>query len=161
MKTPSPFFFFAACATLVVVAGCANVEVAPEGDPHRTLHGTVEFRADVALPADAIVVVRVVDPAGFEQMRSAASKDLPLGDRAKPEPVPQVLAEQTIAAPKGNSVPFSIEFTADDSLLRHGLNIDARISSGGKVRFRTANAHVVTLGNVEYPHAVWVEPAAR
>jgi uncharacterized lipoprotein YbaY len=46
-------------------------------------------------------------------------------------------------------VPFQLEFDADDDLLRHGLNIDARISVGGKVRCRTASAHGLTLGDVE------------
>lgn len=151
----------AGCAALLAGAGCSHIEIVPEGDPHRTLTGTVEFRSELALPADAAVVVRVVDMAGTEQMRSAASKDLPLGDRVKTEPVPQVLAEQTIKGGTGGSIPFRIEFDADDDLLRHGLNIDARISFGGKVRFRTAVAHVVTLGNIEYPHTVWVELASR
>jgi uncharacterized lipoprotein YbaY len=115
----------------------------------------------MTLPPDAVVVVRVVDQAGTELMRTVSNKDLPLGDRAKPEPVPQVLGEQTITSAKGGSIPFHIEFVADDSLLRHGVNIDARISVGGKIRFRTAVAHVITLGNVEYPHAVWLEAASR
>ena len=161
MKIPTPFLSLAACIALLAVTGCANLEVAPEGEPHRSVNGTVEFRADVVLPPDTVVVVRVVDTAGVEQQRALANRDLPIGDRAKPEPVPQVLAEQTITGPKGVSIPFHVEFTADDDLMRHGLNIDARISFGGKVRFRTANAHVLTLGNVEYPHAGWVEPASR
>jgi len=161
MKIPHPFPLLTTCAALFAGAGCADIQVAPEGDPHRSLNGTVEFRADVTLPADAVVVVRVLDMAGIEQQRLDATRDLPLGDRAKPEPVPQVLAEQTINAPKGASIPFHVEFIADDSLLRHGLNVEARISYDGKVRFRTAVAHVVTLGNVEYPHEVWVEPAMR
>ena len=160
MKT-SPLSLLATCAALFAGAGCSHIEITEEGDPHRTVNGTVEFRTEMALPPDAVVVVRVVDMAGTELMRAAAKKDLPLGDRAKTEPVPQVLGEQTITAPKSGSVPFRIEFTADDSLMRHGVNIDARISFGGKVRFRTAVGHVLTLGNVEYPHAVWLELASR
>ena len=154
-------FLLAAGAALFAGAGCSHIEIVKEGDPHRTVRGTVEFRSDLALPDDAVVVVRVVDLAGTEQMLAAASRDLPLGDRAKIEPVPQVLGEQTIRGAKGVSIPFQIEYNAEDSLLRHGLNIDARISFGGKVRFRTASAHVLTLGNAEYPHAVWLELAAR
>jgi uncharacterized lipoprotein YbaY len=75
--------------------------------------------------------------------------------------VPEVLAEQTVKGAKGNSVPFRIEFTADDELMRHGLNLDARISFAGKVRFRTAVAHALTLGNVDVPHQVLVELASR
>ncbi len=156
-----PLALLAACAALVVGAGCSHIEITQEGDPHRTVNGTVEFRSDLALPADAVVVVRVIDPAGTEMMRAMANKDLPIGDRAKVEPVPQVLAEQTITGPKGGSIPFHIEYVADDSLMRHGLNIDARISFAGKVRFRTAVAHVLTLGNAEYPHTVWLELASR
>ncbi len=159
MKT-SPLFFLAACAALFA-AGCSHIEVTQEGDPHRTVNGTVEFRSDIALPPDAVVVVRVVDLSGTELMRAVAKKDLPLGDRAKVEPVPQVIAEQTIHGPKGGTIPFQIEYMADDDLLRHGLNIDARISFGGKVRFRTAVAHALTLGNAEYPHTVWLELASR
>ena len=161
MKPTSPLSWFVLCASLVATAGCANIEVVPESDPHRTVKGTVEFRADVTLPPDAVVVVRVLDTAGIDQKRSAANRDLPLGDRAKAEFVPEVLAEKTFTGLQGNSVPFQIEFLADDRLLEHGLNLDARISSGGKVRFRTANAHAVTLGNIEYPHTVWVELSGR
>lgn len=161
MKISSPLLLLATGAVLALTAGCANIEVVAPSDPQRTVNGTVEFRSAMTLPDDAVVVVRIVDMAGTEQKRSAASRDLPIGERAKTEPVPEVLGEQTIKGLKGNSVPFHIEFVADDDLLRHGINIDARISSGGKVRFRTVNAHVVTLGNVEYPHAVWVEPASR
>ena len=161
MKTPHCFKFLVALVGLAAGAGCANVEVVAEGDPHRVVNGTVEFRADLTLPPDAVVVVRVIDQAGTAQRRALAVRDLPIGDRAKPEPVPDVLAEQTITAPKGVSIPFHLEFVADDDLLRHGINIDARISVGGKVRFRTASGHVLTLGNLEYPHAVWVEAASR
>jgi uncharacterized lipoprotein YbaY len=160
MKT-SPLLLLAACVALFAGPACSNIEITKEGDPQRTVNGTVEFRSDIALPEDAVVVVRIVDLAGTAQMRATASRDLPLGDRAKADPVPQVLGEQTIAGAKGSSIPFHLDFTADDSLLRHGLNLEARISFGGKVRFRTAAGHVVTLGNVEYPHTVWLEPASR
>ncbi len=157
----SPLFFFAACAAFFSGAGCSNFEITKEGDPNRSVNGTVEFRSEIVLPADAELVVRVVDPSGTEQMRMAANNDLPLGNRAKMEPVPQVLTEQTIKGVKGGSIPFHVEFIADDSMLMHGLNIDARMSFGGKIRFRTAVAHVLTLGNLEDPHAIWLEPAGR
>jgi uncharacterized lipoprotein YbaY len=38
------------------------------------------------------------------------------------------------------------------------VNIDARISVGGKLRFRTINAHVVTLSSAPYPQEVAVQP---
>ena len=157
----SPLFLLTACAARIAGAGCSHIEVVQEGDPNRTVNGTVEFRSDLTLPDDAVVVVRVVDLAGTEQMRMAANNDLPIGNRAKIEPMSQVLGEQTIKGAKGGSIPFRIEYSAEDRLLRHGLNIDARISFAGKVRFRTAVAHVLTLANAETPHAVWLEPAAR
>lgn len=160
MKIPL-LTLLAAGAALFTGPGCSHIEITKEGDPSRVVNGTVEFRSEIALPDDAVVVVRVVDPAGTAQMKAAANRDLPLGDRAKPEPVPEVLGEQTIKGAKGGTIPFRIEYTADDSLLRHGLNIDARISFGGKVRFRTAAGHVLTLGNAEYPHQVWLELASR
>jgi uncharacterized lipoprotein YbaY len=156
-----PLLLLTTCAALVAGAGCSHIEVVKEGDPNRTVNGMVEFRSDLALPDDAEVVVRVVDLAGTEQMRMAANSDLPIGNRAKIEPMPQVLGEQTIKGAKCGSIPFHVEYIAEDSLLRHGLNIEARISFAGKVRFRTAVAHVLTLANAEMPHAVWLEPAAR
>lgn len=161
MKKHSPLLSCLASWAALLAAGCSHIEITREGDPHRTVAGTVEYRSEIQLPEDAVVVVRVVDMAGTEQARAAASKDLPLGGRAKTEPVPAVLGEQTITGAKGGSIPFSIDFEADDSLLRHGVNIDARISYGGKVRFRTVSGHVLTLGNVEQTHAVWVEVSGR
>jgi uncharacterized lipoprotein YbaY len=157
----SPMFFFAACAALLAGAGCSHLDVTPDGDPNRVITGTVNFRADIVLPSDAVVVVRVLDTAGVEQMRTAAAKDLPIMNQPKPEFVPEVLGEQTITAPVAGPVPFRIEYRADDNLVRHGLNVDARISYGGKVRFRTANAHVITPSNANNSHEVWVEPAGR
>jgi uncharacterized lipoprotein YbaY len=161
MNKAFPLVFLAAFLALFAAAGCSHIEVVPEGDPHRVVNGTVEVRTEMPLPADAVVVVRVIDQAGTEQARLAAGKDLPLGDRAKVTPAPQVLAEQTISGVQGNSVPFHLEFTADDELMRHGLNIEARISFAGKVRFRTAIAHALTLGNVDAAHQVFVELASR
>lgn len=159
MKT-SPLSFLAACAVLLAGAACSYLDVTPEGDPNRVLTGTVNFRADMALPPDAVVVVRVLDTVGVAPMRNAA-KDIPIVNQPKPEFIPEVLGEQTITAPAAGPVSFRIEYRADDGLVRHGLNVDARISYGGKVRFRTVNGHVITPSNVNNPHEVWVEPAAR
>jgi len=162
MKT-SPLFFLVTLGTLLAATACSHLDLTPESDPERVVTGTVNLRADLTLPPDAVLVVRVIDPAGIGQVRAAAVKnDLPVtaGDRAMAvAPVEQVLGEQTIPAPTGPAVPFRIEYHADDSLMRHGLNIDARISYGGRVRFRTANAHVLTLNNASYSHEIWVETA--
>jgi len=151
----------ALAAAFLAGAGCNNLDLARASDPDRTVTGTVNFRADLVLPSDAVVVVRVVDASGFGQLRSTSSQDLPLMNGPKPVPVAQVLGEQTITSPAGAPVAFSISYHADDDLLRHGLNLEARISYGGKVRLHTANAHVLTLANANLAHEVWVEPAAR
>jgi uncharacterized lipoprotein YbaY len=101
------------------------------------------------------------DASAIGQARSAAARDLPVVDPPKAPPAPQGLGEQTIKAPPAGPVAFRIEYNADDSLLRHGLNLDARISYGGRVRLRTVNTRAVTWGNAGDPHAVWVESVAR
>ena len=68
---------------------------------------------------------------------------------------------QTLGAPTDRPVPFRIEYQASDNVLRHGVNVDARISYGGKVRFRTVQAHLMTLASSPFAHEVAVEPVAR
>ena len=149
------------CAALLAGAGCGSITTTAGGDTNRVITGTVNFRGDLVLPPDAEVVVRLFDASAIGQARSAAARDLPVVDRPKAPPTPQVLGEQTIKAPPAGPVAFRIEYNADDSLLRHGLNIDARISYGGRVWLRTVNTRAVTLGNAGDPHAVWVESVAR
>ncbi len=148
----------------LALAGCASasLDIRPEGDPNRTLRGTVNFRSETPLPADAEVVVRVVDPMSFEQARTAASRDVPVQARAQVTAMPTLLAEQRVTLAPGQSLPFAIEFNASDELLRRGVNIEARITYGGTVRYRTINAHLVTLGNLaRNPYEVWVMSAGR
>lgn len=160
MKT-SPLFLFAALGAMFAATACSHLDLTPEGDPSRTIDGTVTFRSDAALPPDAVVVVRVIDTSGREPAAGGAAATLPVANPAKPAPVDRVLGQQTITAPGAMPIPFHVEYNADDSLLRHGLNIDVRISFGGRVQYRTASAHVVTLSSANASHEVWVEPAAR
>jgi uncharacterized lipoprotein YbaY len=156
-----PFLpIIAACVTLLV-GGCGHITTTVEGDANRVIVGTVNFRGDLVLPPDAEVVVRLVDASATNQARSVANKDLPVVDRPRAELTAQVLGEQTIKAPTAGPVAFRIEYRADDALLRHGLNLDARISYGGRVRLRTVNTRAVTLGNATDMHEIWVEPVAR
>lgn len=148
-------------AALLAGAGCGSITTTVGGDTNRVITGTVNFRGDLVLPPDAEVVVRLIDASAVGQVRSAAASDLPVVDRPKAALTAQVLGEQRIKAPAAGPVPFRIEYNADDSLLRHGLNIDARISYGGRVQLRTVNTRAVTLGNASDPHQVWVESAAR
>jgi len=50
------------------------------------------------------------------------------------------------------------EYRAEDDVLRKGLNIDARVSFGGKVRYYNRNSYVVTLGNAADAHRISVNP---
>jgi uncharacterized lipoprotein YbaY len=160
MKKSLFLFLLAGCLALVA-GGCAHLSTTAGGDSNRVIRGTVNFRGDLVLPADAEVVVRLVDNAALAQKRSGASSDLPVVNQARAPVAPQLLGEQTIKAPPAGPVAFSIEYTADDGLLRHGLNLEARISYGGRVRLRTVTTRAVTLGNSTDPHAIWVEAVAR
>ena len=164
MKTRLLFSSLAAGAALLAIAGCESVslDVRPEGNPSRVLNGTVNFRSEQPLPSDAEIVVRVLDMSSVEQSRTAANRDLPVAARAQVTPMPTVLAEQKVPVVPGGALPFRLEFTATDELLRHGVNVEARISFAGGVRYRTVNAQVITLSSVERnPYEVWVMAAGR
>jgi uncharacterized lipoprotein YbaY len=114
------------------------------------------------LPADAEVIVRVLDASGLDQARMAANHNLPVTARAQVAAAPTTLAEKPVAVVPGLALPFRIEFTASDEVLRHGVNIEARITYGGAVRFRTVNAQVVTLSSIDRnPYEVWVMAVGR
>lgn len=148
----------AACALLLVFAGCGHIDVAPQGDPNRVVTGTVNVRMDLMPPPDSEVSVRLVEPSEITSAPTAAGQGVVIGQqgtRAQPE---VVVAEQVIRAPAAMPVPFRLEFHADDATLRRGLNIEARISWGGRIRFRTVESQVVTQMSVGQPQTVWVEP---
>ena len=126
-------------------------------------NGTVNFRSEQPLPPDAEVVVRVLDGSGVDQTRAAANRNLPATAAAQVSASPTLLAEKKVAVtPGSNALPFRLEFTASDDALQHGLNIEARISYGGAVRFRTVSAQVVTLTTVaRNPYEVRVMAVGR
>lgn len=121
-------------------AGCGQLDVTPEGDPSRVLTGEVDLGDATALPADSVVTVRVVD---------ASAVGMP----------PQVLGSQTITNPGVAPIKFRVEYRADDETLRRGLNVEARVSYGGKIRYFNINGHAVTLGNASDTHRINVNPA--
>lgn len=124
----------------LVVSGCSQIELSPQGDPARVLTGRIETGKELALPADAVVVVRVVSVTGGGQP-------------------PQVLGSQTLQNPGSTPVAFRIEYRAEDEVLRRGLNIEGRISYGGKVRFYNVDQYVVTLATASSEHDVLLNPA--
>jgi uncharacterized lipoprotein YbaY len=135
VKTPT--IALAALAALAL-AGCGQIDLTPESNPSRALTGRIELGGPAALPADAMVTVRVVD----------ASAGMP----------PQVLGSQTIRNPGAAPIAFRVEYTAEDDVLRRGLNVEARVSFGGKVRYFNANKYVVTLANAADTLLITVNP---
>jgi uncharacterized lipoprotein YbaY len=145
---------FAAVCLAQLVSGCASLDVAAPGNADRVLRGTVS--APSALPAGAVVVVRLVDALGAAISRG----DVPLADRPTAVPVERVLGEfrQTLTAMRSEPLPFEIAYRAEDAELRRGLNVDVRITFGGRMHFRTISAHVLTLASSPFPQDVAVQP---
>ncbi len=138
--------------------GCGHVDLTPESDPNRVLTGTVNVRMDLLPPPDTEVVVRLVEPPDVTAAPAAVAKDVVIGERGTRERPEQVVAEQVIRAPASMPVSFRLEYRADDAQLRRGLNLEARISWGGRLRFRNIEAQAVILSNSTQPQTIWVEP---
>jgi uncharacterized lipoprotein YbaY len=133
---------FLSLAAALALAGCGQLDLTPEGDPSRVLAGEVEMGNDVTLPADTVVTVRIVD---------ASAAGMP----------PRVLGSQTLSNPGAAPIPFRVEYRAEDDLLRRGLNIEVRVSFGGRVRYFNKNNYAVTLGNAPDTHRVSVNPVGQ
>jgi len=131
----------AASVAAFVLVGCASLDMDSEGNPNRLITGTVNFHSDVPLPPDARVSVRVVD-----------------NDSGS---LPKVLGFVDIVSPGAPPIPFRLEFSADDTRMRHGLNLQARVAYGGQVHFANVEQYVVTLGNEQDPHRIWVDAAGH
>ena len=71
---------------------------------------------------------------------------------------PEVLGSQTFRSAGAAPIEFRVLYRAEDDLLRRGLNIEARISIDGKVRYINTNNYAVTLGNAADPHRITVNP---
>jgi uncharacterized lipoprotein YbaY len=125
-------------AALAALAGCGQIDFTPEGNPARVLSGEISLGYSAVLPADAVVTVRVID---------SNTSGMP----------PKVLGSQTITNPGVSPVAFRVEYNADDQLLRLGLNIEARVSYGGKVQYFNRNHYAVTIGNVSDTHRISVD----
>jgi uncharacterized lipoprotein YbaY len=139
-------------------AGCAHLDLTPETDPQRVVTGTVNVHGEVLFPPEAEVVIRILDTSVKERAaNNPLAIETPSGDRTKAPKMERILGEQLIRAPGASPIPFRVEFTADDMLMRHGLTLDARISYNGKVQYRTVDAKIVTLTSVATPHELWLD----
>jgi uncharacterized lipoprotein YbaY len=126
-------------AALLLAACASHLDLTPEGNPARVLQGEIRFGDGTPLPEDATATVRVVDPS---------------------QQPPLVLGLQTLSHLGAPPIAFRVEFQAEDERLRQGLNVEARVSYGGKVRYYNLNRYVVTLGNVADIHRLYVNPLA-
>lgn len=140
----------------VLLAGCGSIDTSAGGDPNRLLEGAVNFSG--SLPAGAEILVRVVEPPSSEPARVVAN-DLPVAAPTTVQRVERVLGETKVIVSEvaTKPVPFRVEFQANDAVLQRGVNVDVRVSVGGKVRMRTVNAHAVTLRSVPFKQEVWVQ----
>jgi uncharacterized lipoprotein YbaY len=152
-----PLLFALVLLSLLPVA-CSHVDLTPEGDPSRVLTGTINTRVNLLPPPDTEIVVRIIDTADVALGRPKTNLDVPAADHGRIERTERVVAEQVIHAPASLPAPFRVAYQASDAELRSGLNVDVRISWGGHLRFRTVEAHAVTLSNATSEHAIWVEP---
>ncbi|HWA88050.1 MAG TPA: YbaY family lipoprotein [Opitutus sp.] len=132
-----------AFAAALFLSGCGHLDTTVTNGEDRVLNGVisaVDAGAGTALPAETEVLVRVLDLGrGFGR-----------GEE---------LGEQTIKGPVEFPVPFRIEYRADDATLRGSVEVEARISVGGQLRYVTITGHPITLGNVNQSHVVMVERA--
>lgn len=155
------FPFLTAFAFALVGAGCGSIDVSTGGNPERVLNGVVATGG--GLPAGAEVVVRLISAPGAHEPQRVAGSDVPVTTRPVASAVERVLGEQTQTLTSGTAepVPFRIEYTAEDTVLRRGLNLDVRVSFGGRLQYRTVNAHVVTLASSAYRQNVTVQAVGR
>ena len=145
----------------VLLAGCGHLDLSAENDPNRVLNGTVVFNQPNPLPDDAEILIRVVDehPEPLSMQADAANRPPLLNqpvtaNAAVPPPGPEVLAELTLRHPGASPVPFKIEYRAEDEELRHGLNIEVRVSFGGHMQMFNSNQYSLGLTDFKDPHVV-------
>jgi uncharacterized lipoprotein YbaY len=132
-----PVLGILAVGAMLASAGCGQLDLTPEGDPSRALVGQVEYSSADPLPPGAVLTVRVVDASVMP---------------------PAVLGSQTIENPGPSPVGFHVDYRAVDDLMRRGVNVEARLSFGGKVRYYNVNHYVVTLGTAGDTHLIHVNP---
>ncbi len=141
---------------LLATVGCTHVDVTSGAGSNHVVTGIVKCPTRLVAPPDSEVAVRIVGGAGAAASIGAGN-DL-IVDRHEGGAAGAVIAEQTIHAPWTMPVPFQIEFRADEVRLRQGLNLEARISWGGRVRYRSVESQVITPANLDKPYTLWVEP---
>jgi uncharacterized lipoprotein YbaY len=125
----------------LMFAGCGHLDTTPPSSAERVLKGVVNH-ANEDLPPGSEVTVRVLD--------------LTRGNGRA-----EVLGETTVTNATKMPVPFTIEFTAEDGQLMRTVNVEARVSVGGHLRYTTTTGHPITLGNVNDSHVIEVQLATK
>jgi uncharacterized lipoprotein YbaY len=138
MKTFS--FAWLLLALSLFLGGCAHLDTSPPASADRVLSGVVDHAGE-DLPDGAEVTVRVLD----------LSRGVERGE---------VLGEVTIPHVTKLPVSFRVEYRAEDAQLMRTVNVEARISVGGRLRYTTTTGHPITLGNVGDVHIVTVQLAS-
>lgn len=155
----STLLFLTALGLALVGTGCGHLDVRPAGDPQRTVSGVVTMSAQqVLFPPGTEVVVRVIDTTAPERpINGLNGTDQVVPDRNTLAKYERVVGEQIVRSPGVAPVPFTLSFEADDTTLRRGLTLEARISLEGKLQYRAMSAPVVTLSNYQQKHEIAVE----
>ncbi len=114
----------------LLLVGCARSPLAPPATQLGVLRGTVSYSERIALPADAVVDVRL--------------SDVSQQDVAAP------VVGQTRFASEGRQVPLPFEIRYDPARIEAKAlyAVRATISSGGRMWFTTDTLHqVITQGH--------------
>ncbi|GMQ45914.1 YbaY family lipoprotein [Vibrio sp. 10N] len=132
---------FGALALILGLAGCQTAPqtdtkteskevAAAEQETMASVKGTIAYRERIALPADAVVTVKIQDVS----LQDVAAK---------------VISEQTFTT-DGAQVPFDFELSYDTQEInpKHTYSVSARIEVEGKLRFISDTSYpVITDAN--------------
>jgi putative lipoprotein len=127
-----------AAVFLLGAIGCRTK--APAGYRGPVIFGTVQYRARIALPPDAVLTLRLLD---------TTRDDAPN----------RVLSEKSISGPGQPPIPFELPYPPEAVQQDRRTVVEARIEVAGRTRFYSVNAHAVTPETVMQPQVIWVEQA--
>lgn len=122
---------------LIGAAGCASKK-ATTGGNGPVIFGTVNYRARVALPPDAVLTIRLLD---------VSRADAPA----------IVLADKSMSSPGNVPIAFELRYPVRAVQAGRRITLEARIEVAGKLKFYSMTAHAVTPESVVAPHEIWVE----
>lgn len=137
----TPFSRFLCVLGLLLLGGCAYVEISPVGDDDRSMTGKVTYVPADPVPEGSVLSIRVVD-------------------NSKAASGPVLLGQQRVAVTGSPPFEFHAEYRADDNLLRRGVNVEAKILVNGKLRYGNLTAYVVTLNRAAAPQEITLMPTA-